>query len=469
MMVLSNSSEREILIVDDEQANLDALSRILEREGFKVVTASSGAAGIKAFKEGSGSVVITDLLMPEVDGFTVLQEVKKIDSEIEVIVVTAHGTIEKAVHAMRQGAYDFIAKPFDRLSIIKQINKAFEKQELLRENKHLREELASMRASHQIIGDSQKMQEVLHKIDQAAASDATVLILGESGTGKELVANALVQASNRSNKPFVKVSCTTLPESLLEAELFGYEKGAFTGALARRHGRYEAADQGSLFLDEIGDLPLSIQGKLLRVLQEGTFERLGSNKTISTNVRVISATNRDLRADVGAGRFREDLYYRLNVVQLTLPPLRERRDDIPLLINHFLKVFCHLSGKPLTKISTDALKELMSRDWPGNVRQLKNCIERALVFSKSRELTIEDIASESEDSVKSTDLDPPASSTSLTISIGTTMEAIQQQVIAKALKLADGDKKQVADWLGIAERTIYRKLAKRQNPTKEPD
>ncbi len=444
----------KILIIDDDSANLEALAKIVEREGFAATCAKSGSEGMRLFQTDGIRLVITDLLMAEIDGFEVLKRVKQQRPEVEVIVITAHGTIEKAVTAIKQGAYDFITKPFDRISIIKLIHKALEKQQLLKENFLLREELEIFRSQNSIIGKSGAIQAVQKTIEQAAVSDATVLVLGESGTGKELAARALHRQGRRSTKPFIKISCTTLPENLLEAELFGFERGAFTGAVARKKGRFEIADGGTLFLDEIGDLPMALQGKLLRVLQEGAFERLGSNKTIKVDVRIIAATNRDLAEEVEQGRFREDLYYRLNVVQVRLPPLRQRKEDIPLLAEHFLKLYSVRNNKSLRGLEAKAIDRLEACAWPGNVRQLEHAIERAVVFATTELLREDDLPDLGDDSRR--DLESAADV--LQIPVGTKMKEIEQQVIRETLRRTSGDKVKAANLLGIASRTIYRKL-----------
>jgi len=445
---------KTVLLIDDEVENLAALGRILEREGYRVITSDSGDAGLKRFKQEPVDLVITDLKMPGVDGFGVLQKVKELRSEVDVIVVTAHGTIEKAVAAIKQGAYDFIAKPFDRLSITKQVHKVFERQRLVSENERLRAELESRRIGDTIIGNSALFRRVLDSVEQAALSDATVLLLGESGTGKEVLARTLHRSSKRAGRPFVKVSCNTIPDNLLESELFGYERGAFTGAVKRREGRFKIADGGTVFLDEIGDLPLPVQGKLLRVLQEGEFERLGSNTTESVDVRVVAATNRDLPRAIESGQFREDLFYRLNVIQIRIPPLRERREDVALLAGHFLRIYSVKSEKQLEGIDDRAMVRLTGYGWPGNVRELENTIERAVVFAKGVVLTEADL--------------PPLEGArtgggagSIEVPLGMPLVDVERQLIEATLEATGGDKVRAAEMLGIASRTIYRKLGEK--------
>ena len=443
---------KRVLIVDDEQGNREALSKILEREGLQVECSASGGEALQLMREKPVDLVITDLKMPRMDGFELLKKIKLNSPLVEVIVVTAHGTIEKAVAAIKEGAYDFIAKPFDRISITKQVTKALEKQQLLQENQRLRIELENMRATSEVIGSSSAIKKVMESVEQAAISDATVLVLGESGTGKEVMARALYKLGRRNAKPFIKVHCTTLPENLLEAELFGYERGAFTGATSRKEGRFEFADGGTIFLDEIGDIPLSIQAKLLRVLQEGAFERLGSNVTKTVDVRIIAATNRNLRDAIQAGTFREDLFYRLNVIEIKVPPLRARKEDVPLLVDHFFNLFKVKNKKThLRGISDETMNQLTAYDWPGNVRQLENTIERAVVFARGEQIEPGDLPElvEAEQS----------SDHAVAVSVGMPMSEIEKLVIRRTLEYTGGDKAKAAALLGIGVRTIYRKLS----------
>lgn len=446
--------QHHILIIDDEPNNLAALAKVIEREGWQAWPAESAMAGLELMQRHPIQLVITDLKMPDMDGLGLLRKLKSERPDVEIILVTAHGTIEKAVAAIKEGAYDFIAKPFERHTIIRQIQKALEKHSLWQENQLLRQELAALKGQTNLIGSSPLMAQVRAQIKQAAQSDATVLILGESGTGKELVALSLHQQSPRASKSYVKLSCTTIPDNLLEAELFGYEKGAFTGALKQREGRFEVAAGGTLFLDEIGDLPLSLQGKLLRVLQEGAFERLGSNKTQHVDVRIIAATHRDLPAAIAAQHFREDLYYRLNVIAITLPSLRQRREDIPLLAEHFMRQFAQKNAKVIHGIERDVMQRLEAFDWPGNVRQLENTIERAVVFAQHTTIGLADLPPLQ---------DKPGTLSSsqakqLNIPLGTPLEDIERQVIEATLAWTQGDKNKAAALLGIAARTIYRKV-----------
>jgi two-component system response regulator HydG len=363
--------------------------------------------------------------------------------------MTAYGTIETAVQAMRDGAYDFVEKPLKRMTIVKTIRKAAERQSLVAENRSLREELKLLTA-REIVGQSAPLRRVLDIATQAAPSSATVLVLGESGTGKELIARYIHGKSARATGPFVAVNCAAIPESILEAELFGHERGAFTGAVARREGRFAKARGGTLFLDEIGELSPSVQVKILRVLQEGEYEPVGGN-TVKADVRIVAATNKDLGAEVEAGRFREDLYYRLNVIAVTAPPLRARREDIPLLVDHFLGIYCKKNHRARLVVPRDVLDKLSEYSWPGNVRELENVIERAAVLCRSDTLRLEDLP----DAVAQASAPPPSA---LSFAIGTTLEEIEHRLIRETLKSTNGDKSLAAQLLGISTRTIYRKL-----------
>ena len=333
-----------VLVVDDEAANLTSLEKIFQREGFRVLTATGAKRALELVRSHRVEVVLTDLMMPGVSGLELMRAVKQILPDIEVVMMTAYGTVETAVQAMRDGAYDFVEKPLKRMTIVKSVRKAAERQSLVAENKSLRQEIKNL-TRREIVGSSPALRRVLDVANQAAPSNATVLVLGESGTGKELIARHIHDRSARQSGPFVAVNCSAIPETILEAELFGHERGAFTGANERRDGRFAKAAQGTLFLDEIGDLSPAVQVKLLRVLQEGEYEPIGGD-TVSADVRIVAATNKDLKAEVAAGRFREDLFYRLNVIAITAPPLRTRREDVPLLVDHFLGVYCAKNGPP---------------------------------------------------------------------------------------------------------------------------
>ncbi|MDB4966661.1 MAG: two component, sigma54 specific, transcriptional regulator, Fis family [Myxococcales bacterium] len=460
------NGEPTLLVVDDEASNLESLERIFAREGLAVLTARDGKDALEVIRKRRIDVLLTDLMMPGISGVDLLKAVKQLSPETETVVMTAYGTVEAAVEAMREGAYDFITKPLKRASVVRVVAKALEKQSLLVENKTLKAQLEATRR-RPMVGQSLAMRRTLEVVQQAAPSMATVLLLGESGTGKELLARQIHDSSPRAARPFVPVNCAAIPEGILEGELFGYEKGAFTGAVARRDGRFALADGGTLFLDEIGEIPLSVQVKLLRVLQEGEVERLGG-KSQKIDIRLVAATNKDLRRAVADGSFREDLYYRLNVIAVNVPPLRDRRDDIPLLVDHFLARFRDKNGKLVSGCTRAALDVLTEHDWPGNVRELENAMERAVVLTKATVIDVEDLPREVRGA-------PPLQSGSgraLTFEIGTPLEDIEMRVIHETLRHTRGDKRLAAQLLGIATRTIYRKLeptAAIEDGSKDPD
>ena len=447
-----------VLLVDDEQANLDSLERIFAREGYRVLLASSGQAAVETLRAEPVDVVVTDLMMPGMSGQELLRAVRAVAPEAEVVLMTAYGTVEAAVAAMKDGAYDFLTKPLKRHAVLKSVAQALEKRRLLQENKQLRARLAG--AEQPIVGQSPALRATLDVIRQAAPSSATVLLLGESGTGKELFARALHEHSSRASGPFVPINCAAIPETILESELFGYERGAFTGAVQRKEGRIERAQGGTLFLDEVGELTAAVQVKLLRFLQEGEIEHLGGSGAVKVDCRVVAATNADLGARVRGGEFREDLFYRLNVIQVTLPPLRDRVEDIPLLADHFVARYAAKNGKTIRGLTRGALEALETYPWPGNVRELENAIERAVVLSRGAEIDIDDLP----ESVRSgggprgAGLAGGVEGRTLTVPLGTTMEEIELRVIRETLRQTKGDKNLAAQLLGIAARTIYRKL-----------
>lgn len=437
-----------VLVVDDEESNRESLRKIFERESFRVLEAKDGKAALERVREGRIDVVLTDLMMPGgVSGIDLVKALRTIAPDIEAVVMTAHGTIETAVEAMREGAYDFLEKPLKRMHVVKTVRKAAERHALVAENRELRQELTALR-SRAIVGSAPSLRRALDIATQAAPSTANVLILGESGTGKELLARLTHERSARRG-PFVAVNLAALPETILESELFGHEKGAFTGAVTKRDGRIAQAAGGTLFLDEIGELSQSVQVKLLRVLQESEFEPLGG-KTQRADFRLIAATNRDLFAEVQAGRFREDLFYRLNVIAITSPPLRDRRGDVPLLVEHFLDVYGKKNGKEGLQFSRAARERLVAYDWPGNVRELENVIERAVVLTKTPIIEADDLPA----SIATAE----AKGDELSFSIGTTLEELEQRAIRATLEHTNGDKQLAAQLLGISTRTIYRKL-----------
>ena len=447
--------EITVLVVDDEASNLTSLQKIFEREQMRVFVADGAKAALDLLRKHRVQVVLTDLMMPGTSGLELLKAVKELAPDAEVVVMTAYGTVETAVQAMREGAYDFVEKPLKRMTIVKSVRKAAERQKLVVENRSLRQELKLL-TTREIVGQSAMLRRVLDVATQAAPSSATVLILGESGTGKELLARYLHGKSARAQGPFVAVNCAAIPESILEAELFGHERGAFTGAVGRREGRFARAKGGTLFLDEIGELSPAVQVKILRVLQEGEYEPIGGN-TVQSDARIIAATNRDLAAEVEAGRFREDLFYRLNVIALTAPPLRSRREDVPLLVDHFLGVYCKKNGRARLSVPREVLGRLMDYAWPGNVRELENVIERAAVLCRGDVLKLEDLP----DSVAQATAPAPDA---LSFPIGTPLDEVEMRMIRETLKHTQGDKPLAAQLLRISARTIYRKLGEAEGP-----
>jgi len=444
-----------VLVVDDEASNLASLQKIFEREQMRVLVADGAKAALDLLRKHRVQVVLTDLMMPGTSGLELLKAVKELAPDAEVVMMTAYGTVETAVQAMREGAYDFVEKPLKRMTIVKSVRKAAERQKLVVENRSLRQELKLL-TTREIVGQSAMLRRVLDVATQAAPSSATVLILGESGTGKELLARYLHGKSARAQGPFVAVNCAAIPESILEAELFGHERGAFTGAVGRREGRFARARGGTLFLDEIGELSPAVQVKILRVLQEGEYEPIGGN-TMQSDARIIAATNRDLGAEVEAGRFREDLFYRLNVIALTAPPLRSRREDVPLLVDHFLGVYCKKNGRARLSVPREVLGRLMDYAWPGNVRELENVIERAAVLCRGDVLKLDDLP----DSVAQATAPPPDA---LSFPIGTPLDEVEMRMIRETLKHTQGDKPLAAQLLRISARTIYRKLGEAEGP-----
>jgi len=444
-----------VLVVDDEAAIVESLTKIFRREGLNVLSATDGNAGLDLLRKHRVGVLLTDLMMPQTSGMDLLRAAKTIAPETEVVLMTAYGTVETAVDAMKEGAYDFVTKPLKRAHVVRIVRNALEKQSLLVENRSLKAQLAEKRR-RAIIGTSLAWRRTMDIVMQAAPSEASVLLLGQSGTGKELLARSLHDNSARAKGPFIAVNCAAIPESILEAELFGYEKGAFTGASTARDGRFEAANGGTLFLDEIGEISRHVQVKLLRVLQEGEIERLGGGgKSRRIDIRLIAATNVDLVGEVKAGRFREDLFYRLNVIPVNVPPLRDRRDDIPLLAQHFVQVYAEKNGKAISGCSPTALERLSEYSWPGNVRELENAIERAVVLTRANHTVIDEDAlpREIRDATPGT-----ASASSLTFPLGMPLAEIEMRVIHETLRHTRGDKRLTAKLLGIATRTIYRRL-----------
>ncbi len=438
-----------VLVVDDERSNLESLEKIFVKEGMRALCATSAKQALELARQHRVHVVLTDLMMPGTTGLELLRALKQVAPEVEVVLMTAFGTVESAVSAMREGAYDFVEKPLKRMTIVKSVRKAAERQKLVAENRSLKQELKLL-TTREIVGSSAAFRRVLDVATQAAPSTATVLVLGESGTGKELLARYIHERSARAKGPFVAVNCAAIPESILESELFGHERGAFTGAIARREGRFARASSGTLFLDEIGELSQAVQVKLLRVLQEGEFEPVGGNLQ-RADVRVVAATNRDLLAEVHAGRFREDLYYRLNVIQVIAPPLRARVEDVPLLVDHFLGLYAAKNGKARMSPTRGAMQRLLDYGWPGNVRELENVIERAVVLSRGDTLGEQELP----DAIAQAEQAPKRA---LSFEVGATLDEIELRVIKETLRHTRGDKVLAAQLLGISTRTIYRKL-----------
>jgi two-component system response regulator HydG len=451
-----------VLVVDDEPGIADSLQKVLEREGLRVFTASSGAQALEVLRREPVALLLTDLLMPGMSGMDLLKASRSVSPETETILMTAYGTVENAVEAMKQGAYDFVTKPIKRAHVLQAVRKALEKRMLVQENRSLRAQL-DVERKKRLIGQSLTWRRTMETVAQAAPSMATVLLLGESGTGKELLARAIHEGSARAGGPFVPVNCAALPETILEAELFGYERGAFTGAVHRHDGRFFQADKGTLFLDEIGEIPIHVQVKLLRVLQEGEVERLGG-RTQKVDLRLVAATNQDLRTAVKEGRFREDLYYRLNVIALKLPPLRERRDDVALLAEHFLRLYGARNGRQFVGFTRAALDALVRYEWPGNVRELENTIERAVVLARGEAIDAEDLPGEVR-----TGVGAASDGKSVTFAIGTPLAEIERRVIHATLGHVGGDKRLCAQLLGIATRTIYRRLEEERGDEPGPD
>ena len=454
-----DTEPRSILVVDDNAGIREAVEKILEKEEtYTVFTASNGEEAVKILQQNTIAVLLTDLRMPKVDGLELLKIAKTISEDIEVILITGHATVEVAVEVMKDGAFDFIQKPFNKTTVLKTVRKAIEKRGLVLENRTLHEKLNTIRETDSIIGKSSAIRKVIELAAQVASSSATILITGESGVGKEIVALAIHDFSSRNKKSFIKVSCAALPETLLEAELFGYERGAFTGAVSRKEGRFELASEGTLFLDEVGDINPSVQVKLLRVLQNGEFERLGSGKTLQANVRLIAATNASLKELVKKKMFREDLYYRLNVINIEIPPLRDRKEDIPLLAHHFLDVYSKKNNRAITGITKDTMSILQEHNWPGNVRELENTIERAVILTKETTITPSDLPSDLLINLDKTENITIANKT-LSIPLGKIpLKDIEKMVMEETLKQSGGNKNIASKILGVSARTLYRKM-----------
>ena len=448
-----------LLIVDDDESNLESLERVFSKEGYRILTAPGGKNALEQVQTEQVDVVLTDLMMPDLDGLDLLKSVKAVAPETELILMTAYGTVARAVEAMKEGAYDFVTKPFKKIQIIKGVRRAMEKQVLLLENRNLRNLLDAGEGKRAIIGNSPSMRELLDMVKQVASSEANVLLMGESGTGKELFARQLHKWSQRKDQIFIPFNCAALPKELAEAELFGHEKGAFTGAHKERPGLFRDADGGTLFLDEVSELDLTLQGKLLRVLQEGEVRPVGGSRPIKVDVRIVAASKFKLQELVEDNGFRDDLYYRLNVISITLPPLRERREDIPLLAQHFLKKYAKKNSRSIEGISRKALEALTAYSWPGNVRELENVFERAVVLCKGDFIEPIDLP----DSI----LEERDTSGTMQIPVGIPLEQIERRVLEETLLQTKGNKKLAAHLLGISLRTVYR-ILERQNQDETP-
>lgn len=449
-----------ILVVDDEPSMREFLEIMLSQDGYQVNAAATGEEGVKIYKLTEPDLVLTDVRMPGMSGLDLIREIHNVDSSVPIIAITAYASADDALRAVREGAYDYLSKPFQVEDLRLIIRNALEARRLRRENLDLRRSVEESYRFGDIIGKSPEMLDIFNLISRVAPSKASVLILGESGTGKELVAKAVHEWSPRAGKPFVTINCTAIPENLLESEMFGHVKGSFTGAVANKPGLVEAANSGTLFLDEIGELPLSIQAKLLRFLQEREFRRVGANEDRKVDVRVIAATNKKLEREIETGNFREDLYYRLNVIRIRLPPLKEREEDIPILINHFLKKFAAEQGKEIHKVSSLAMRVLCKYDYPGNVRELENIIERCVTLEQSDQLTAENLpprlAESTGDSSGPADTEIPPNG----IDLNRTMETMEKKLILRALEITGGNRSRAARLLGISFRSLRYRLVK---------
>jgi DNA-binding NtrC family response regulator len=441
-----------ILVVDDEPVQREMIGGFLKKQGFEVIAADSAERALELFRQDAFDLVLTDQKMAEMSGLELLQAVHTINAETPVILITAFGTIEAAVAALKHGAIDYLTKPLNLDELLYRIRQVSDRYRIINENRELREALQDRHRIEGIIGESGAMLEVLSIVRRVAPSEATVLIRGESGTGKELIAKAIHFGSPRARGPLVKVNCAALPEALLESELFGHEKGAFTGALTSRQGRFELANGGTIFLDEIGDLPLHLQAKLLRVLQEREFEKVGSSRPIRVNVRIMAASHRPLEDLIKAGQLREDLYYRLNVVTICIPPLRERRSDVALLIDHFLRQYAEKNGKTIRGLTPEGRDILLRYDYPGNVRELENIIERAVVLTRDDVIGSGDLPL----TVQEPEIADGDRETSLTAAV----EALERRMIRDALARSDGIQTRAAELLGMGERALRYKLTK---------
>ena len=445
-----------VLLIDDEESQLKSLKSFLDRRNYEVYTADSGPSGYEIAKMNTIDLILTDYRMPEWNGLTVVRKIKELNPEIDIIVMTAYGNIEDAVEIMKAGAYDYLTKPIDLDELENLLKRVQEKRILLAENQLLKQQLQQKFKFDAIISQSGEMEEVLNTAARVATSKATVLIRGESGTGKELIARAIHFASPRKDQPFVIINVASLPETIMESELFGHEKGAFTGANQQRIGRFEQADSGTLFIDEVGDIPLSVQVKLLRAVQFGQIERVGSNKSINIDVRIVAATHRNLEEMIKKELFREDLYYRLNVITINIPPLSRRKTDIPILINHFIHKYAKDNDKVINGISREALDQLMKYDFSGNVRELENMIEHAVVLCRGDFITLADLPSQLQTFTEKSLLDPYY----LEAGYEEKVRAFEMEMLQTALKRSDGNQSAAARLLNITERHLRSRMEK---------
>ncbi len=438
-------TEFVVMVVDDEEGIRESLSGIFEDEGYAVLTASSGEEALNILKEQNPDLILLDIWLPGIDGIQTLQEIKNLKPDLPVVMISGHGNIELAVKATRTGAYDFLEKPLSLERVLLVANRALERRTLEIENKALRQDLTK---KWRLIGNSQKIKQLLEQIDMVAKGNSRVLILGESGSGKELVAHVLHEKSNRTDKPFIEMNCAAIPQELIESELFGHEKGSFTGAFERKKGKFELADNGTLFLDEIGDMSLSTQSKVLRVIETQEFQRVGGSRNIKVDVRIISATNKDLIEEVKKGNFREDLLYRLNVIPIMVPPLRERRNDIPELVEYFLDYFAMEYGQRPKKITADGLAMIEAYEWPGNIRELRNVLERLVIMTPSNTITAKNII-----------IGGPARSDYFSFNtLREARDSFEKDFIIKKLEENNWNISKTADILDIERSNLHRKI-----------
>ena len=450
-------AQKTLLVADDDASIRSLLKQLLSDEGYGVLEASTGIEVVEKVKESSPDLVIMDVRMPELDGIEALARLKSTNPKTAVLIMTAFGSSNAAIRAMELGAFDYITKPFELDKISHSVKRVLAYQDLTQEVEVLRDEISTLVQTERIVGNSPAMQEVYKTIGKVAKADATVLITGESGTGKELVAEALHFNSNRRSGPLVKVSCAALPETLLEAELFGHEKGSFTGAMTQRRGRFEMADKGTIFLDEIGEMTVPTQTKLLRVLQERKLERIGSNLPIKVDIRIVCATNKDLQKSVEQQKFRDDLYYRLNVINIHMPPLRDRKEDIPSLVEHFLAKHRYSATAQPAAISEEAIRRLMEYNWPGNVRELENVIERAVVLSRGQIITSRELPFGEHDAAEGEEGDGGEEKGDSSF-FKKSVAQFEKDLIMKALRDANGNRSKAAEMLGIYRRLLYAKI-----------